>query len=342
MNNQTSRFRILLLLLCLGSTAIICAQKEEPKKPLVISSSSVFANMVSIIGGNLIESVSIVPIGGDPHTYRPTSKDATLVSKADLIVQNGLDYEPWINDLIKNNNTKASVITLTEGIIPIISKKNQHTTDPHAWLEPANGKIYAHNIKNGLLQLLPESHEQISFQFDAFLEELYKLDEYVRKSIGKIETNKKVLITSHDSFLYFGRQYGFVLEPLAGNSTDTEVSSSELLHLNELVQTLKIPVAFSESTIKPKLIKKFVKDNKISIGGTLYSDSLGDKESPATTYLNMIRQNTDVIVAGLTSAMTPSGASTSGISPRTLQFLIMAVMVVSVGIFLIRRRIFAG
>jgi ABC-type Zn uptake system ZnuABC Zn-binding protein ZnuA len=109
-------------------------------KPMVVSSASIFADMASAIGGDLIESVSIVPIGGDPHIYEPTPGDIRKLLNADLILQNGLTFEGWITDLIKNSGSKAPVVTITEGIAPITSAQHLNAVDPHAWMEPVNGK----------------------------------------------------------------------------------------------------------------------------------------------------------------------------------------------------------
>ncbi len=310
------------------------------EKPLVVSSASIFADMASAIGGDLIESVSIVPIGGDPHIYEPTPGDVRVLVKADLILQNGLTFEGWITDLINNSGSKAPVVTITEGIIPITSEMHQNATDPHAWMEPVNGMIYAHNIKAALLSLLPEHHEQIIAQFEAYNIQLEELDRYIKENIARIDTNKRILITSHDSFHYYGRRYGLRLESVLGTSTDADVRTSDLMRLNEVIQTHKIPVVFIESTINPKLLKQVAADNDISVGGKLYSDSLGDKDSPASTYLKMVRYNTDVIVNGLTSALKITGDKESTGSSSIYRIIAFAVMLIAIGIFLWRKKIF--
>lgn len=271
------------------------------KKPLVVSSASMFSDMAANIGGDLIETATIVPIGGDPHIYEPTPGDVRLLLKASLILQNGLTFEGWIKDLINNSGSTAPVVTITEGITPIVSAQHQNATDPHAWMEPINGKIYALNIKEALIKLLPEKKEQITSQYENYIRQLDELDLYIQENISKIDPSKRILITSHDSFHYYGQRYGVRLESVLGTSTDADVRTSDLMRLNKVIQENNIPVVFIESTINPKLLNQVASDNKISIGGKLYSDSLGDKDSPANTYINMIRYNTDVIVKGLTS-----------------------------------------
>ncbi len=330
--------RLSLSLFLFGLSLCIYAQE----KPLVVSSASIFADMASAIGGDLIESVSIVPIGGDPHIYEPTPGDVRVLVKADLILQNGLTFEGWITDLIKNSGSKAPVVTITSGITPITSEMHQNATDPHAWMEPVNGKIYAQNIKDALITLLPDKREKITTQYDQYVAQLHELDRYIRENIARIDTNKRILITSHDSFHYYGRRYGLRLESVLGTSTDADVRTSDLMRLNEVIQTYKIPVVFIESTINPKLLNQVAADNDISIGGKLYSDSLGDKDSPASTYLKMVRYNTDVIVSGLTSALKITEEKDTAGSSSALKIIAFAVLLIAIGVFLWRKKIFAA
>jgi ABC-type Zn uptake system ZnuABC Zn-binding protein ZnuA len=316
---------------------VISAQAPKRSKPLVVSSASIFADIASAIGDTLIESVSIVPIGGDPHIYEPTPGDVQLLNKADLILQNGLTFEGWISDLIKNSGSEGSVVTITEGIVPIRSEMHQNAVDPHAWMDPVNGKVYAHNIQAALLKLLPEHHEQIRLRFEAYLEQLEQLDQYVRDQISRIDSSKRILITSHDAFQYYGRRYGLRLESVLGTSTDADVKTSDMVRLNEVIRSTNVPAVFIESTINPKLINQVASDNNIVIGGKLFSDSLGDPTSPAGTYLGMIRHNTDVIVQGLTS--TTIQAEEKERSSRTMLIVAcIAFLVLLVGVVIWKKR----
>jgi ABC-type Zn uptake system ZnuABC Zn-binding protein ZnuA len=215
----------------------------------------------------------------------------------------------------------------------------QNATDPHAWMDPLNGKIYALNIKNALVRLLPQHAEQIILQYESYIKQLDELDRYITKSISQIDSQKRILITSHDAFHYYGRRYGLRLESVLGTSTDADVRTSDLMRLNEVIQTHKIPVIFVESTINPKLLNQIAADNNISIGGTLFSDSLGDKNSPANTYLNMIRHNTDIIVRGLTSDAKPPETVTGKNS--TIKFIMIgaALLFLLLGMNWLRKKI---
>lgn len=292
------KFIQILSLLVLFTSSLFASRAE---KPIVIGTASMFADIAANIGGDLIETDIIVPVGGDPHIYEPTPGDARKILKADMILMNGLTFEGWINELVRNSGSDAPVIILTEGITPIVSTQHQNATDPHAWMDPVNGKTYALNIKKALIRLLPDHAQQITNQYEAYIRKLEELDVYIQSNIAKIDPDKRILITSHDAFHYYGKRYGVRLESVLGTSTDADVRTSDLMRINEVIREHNIPVVFIESTINPKLLQQVASDNKITVGGKLYSDSLGEPDGAAGTYLDMLKYNTDVIVNGLTS-----------------------------------------
>ncbi len=331
------KYIILLPIVILLINATAFGQRE---KPLVVATASIFADMVSAIGDTLVESASVVPIGGDPHIYEPTPRDIRLLAKADLIVKNGLTFEGWISDLINNSGSAAPVKTLTEGITPITSEAHQNATDPHAWMDPVNGKMYATNIKEALIELLPAHQDVIQNQYEKYIRQLDSLDQYIREQISTIEPAKRILITSHDAFHYYGKRYGLRLESLLGTSTDADVRTSDMMRINQVIREQQIPVLFAESTINPKMFEQVAKDNKITIGGKLYSDSLGDKDSPADTYLNMVRSNTDVIVSGLTSSVNPATDTAEDSSTRIVMIIGILFCLTALIFYLWRKRLF--
>ncbi|MBX2876290.1 MAG: zinc ABC transporter substrate-binding protein [Saprospiraceae bacterium] len=284
-----------LAVLFLGSAAALYSQD----KPLVVSTASIFSDMAEVIGGNLVEVQSIVPIGGDPHIYEPTPANAQLVNKADLVIMNGLTFEGWLNELVENSGTKASVKLITEGINPISSEKYQNSSDPHAWMDAKNGLIYIENIKNALIELDPDHEQEYTFNYELYKQQIEDLDQEIETQINSIPAPQRILITSHDAFRYYGQRYGIKVEAVLGTSTDAEVQTSDMVRLNKVIKSSKVPAVFIETTVNPKLLQQLANDNDIEIGGLLYSDSIGDKESPAPTYLDMLRYNTKTIVEAL-------------------------------------------
>ena len=287
--------KILLLLICCFFLNSTWAQDKK----LVVVTASMMGDMAENIAGGEVIIKTIVPIGGDPHLYEPTPKDAQLANKADLVLKNGLTFEGWLNDLIANSGTKAKTVRVTEGITPIESAAYKNSADPHAWMDASLGLIYIKNIKNALVELAPEHKETFEFNYGIYKKQLEDLDQYIKDQIQTIPAEKRVLITSHDAFQSYGRRYAIQLEAILGTSTDAEVQTSDIMRLNKVIQSSKVPAVFIESTINPKLLKQLAADNQIVVGGKLYADSIGDKDSPAPSYIDMLKYNTDVIVKAL-------------------------------------------
>lgn len=256
--------------------------------------------MAKNIGGDKIISESIVPIGGDPHTYTPKPSDVELVSSADLILINGLTFEGWITELIENSGTKAKVVLITEGIEPITSQKYRNAADPHAWMDASNGVQYVYNIAAGLAAVDKKNALYYADNGAKYSAEIKKVDTYIKQQIATIPTSQRILITSHDAFQYYGRAYGIALNAIMGISTESEAQSKDVQRVVEVIKKNKVPAVFIESTINPKMLQQIASDTGAKIGGELFADSVGDADSEAPTYIKMLTHNTDVIVNALT------------------------------------------
>lgn len=320
--------KILILILHFLLISLVSYGQAKPK---VVSSASMFTDMTLNIAGDLIDLETIVPVGGDPHMHSPTPKDAKLVAGADLILVNGLSFEGWINELIANSGTKAEVTTITKGVNAILSEEYQGSADPHAWMTAANGRVYARNIKDALVKLDPINTETYEKNFQDYDQKLVVLDQKIKTTIAKIPKEKRVLITSHDAFTYFGNYYGLELEPIVGISTEAEAKTSDITRIGKVIRDKGVDAVFIESTINPKLIKQLASDNGASIGGSLYADSLGDPGTPAGTYIGMMESNTNAIYTGLMSSKEALAANEdkSGSSSYLLYGILAGVFLLS-------------
>lgn len=318
----------------LGLVLLISSVNYAQEAPKVVATASIMADMAENIGGNLISVESIVPIGGDPHIYEATPRDARLVEGADLILVNGLTFEGWINELIENSGSQAPVITITDGISPIQSAVYENASDPHAWMDPILGKQYAKNILESLVELAPEFKAEFQFNYDAYISQLDDLHEYCVSRIAEIPEHQRILVTSHDAFQYFGRRYGLQLEAILGTSTDAEAQTSDIQRVSRIIEESQIPAVFIESTINPKLLQQIADDHGVVIGGQLYSDSLSDHEGPASTYIDMVKHNADTIVNALTKAKKEAPAEGSG--SGLMYWTVIALVIVAVSLFLFK------
>lgn len=318
---------------------------SSASKPQILATASMWADMAKVIGGELVEVDMIVPVGSDPHLYEPTPGDLRKVHRADLILINGLTFEGWLEKLIQSSGSKAQRKTLTEGIVAITNPLFKNSTDPHAWMDPINGKIYATNIAKAFMALDSVHEREYQFNLDLYLKELDDLHSYIAARVEEIPSEHRVLITFHDVFHYFGNRYGLKVESLMGTSTDADVQTGDFLRVNKLIKDQKIPAIFIESTINPKLMEQISKENKVKIGGKLFADSLGDGGTPAGSYTGMLRANADVIFDALAHKENPSLDSAeeksdrkSGLGQYYFSLPLVILLILAIYFLLKRRR----
>jgi ABC-type Zn uptake system ZnuABC Zn-binding protein ZnuA len=325
--------RLILTAFCM---AFISAQAQD--KPIVLSTASMMNDMAKNIGGDNFSYSTVVPIGSDPHLYEPTPGDARACHGASIILMNGLTFEGWLAKLIENSGTEAQIKTITEGVVAIASEQYTNATDPHAWMSAANGLIYSQNIRDVFIAFIPEKEQEFRSNYTRYKADIEALDQYISRKIASIPEEKRILITSHDAFQYYGRRYHISLEAILGTSTDADVQTSDVQRLNEVIRTTPVPAVFIESTISPRLLGQIAKDNGIVIGGKLYADSLSEEDGPAGTYLKMLRYNTDVIYDGLMleRAGLEDGAAHSTTNMNWLWGLLLAPIALALMVFISR------
>ncbi|MEZ4774976.1 MAG: zinc ABC transporter substrate-binding protein [Bacteroidia bacterium] len=300
--------------------------------PRVVCTTTFIADMAQNIAGEYAEVISLMPLGGDPHIYEPVPGDAKKIAEADIILKNGLTLEGWLNEMIDNSGTNAYVVTISDGVKPIHSALHENAFDPHAWMDPQNALIYIANIRDALIRIAPAHAAEYRKNYETYREKLQILDDYVTAQILRIPPEHRVLATSHDAFRYYGNHYGLQVVSILGTSTDAEARIEDYNFLVSLIKKYKVPAIFIESTINPKLLLQLAEDLGIKIGGKLYADSLGDTESGADSYEKMIRQNTDLIVAGLMR----DGAIKSEEKSLSFLFVILALFILSFSVVVVK------
>ncbi len=295
----------LALCLCLLSITPSKAQEntkeriQENKIP-VVATFSILADFVRQVGGERVLVTSLVGPGGDAHVYAPTPADAKTLSQSRLIFVNGLQFEGWLDRLVASSGSKATIVTATNGIKP-----QQETeagivkSDPHAWQNIANAKIYVANIRDALAKSDPAGKSAYDANAANYLVKLDALETDVKVAIAKIPADKRKIITSHDAFGYFGKAYGLEFIAPQGVSTESEPSAKDVAKIIQQIRAAKIPAIFLENITDPRLIKRMASETGAKIGGALFSDSLSDEKGPAATYIDMMRSNIRELTAAL-------------------------------------------
>ncbi|UXJ52627.1 metal ABC transporter substrate-binding protein [Pseudomonas citronellolis] len=269
------------------------------EKPRVVTSFSILADMTRAVGGEHIQLNNLVGPDSDAHTYETTPDDARAVRQAQLVVENGLGFEPWLDRLVKSTETRAQVIQASHGVIPrSLEEDGQTIPDPHAWNNLANADIYVDNIAKALEKLDPANAADYRRNAEAYLKRAHALLAYAKDKLGNLPADRRTLVTSHDAFGYLGQAYGLKLLAPQGLSTEREASATEVAELIRQIREQHIRAVFVENIKDPRLMQQIAEESGAKIGGTLHSDALAS-EGPASTYLGLYRSNVDTLYQAL-------------------------------------------
>lgn len=294
-----------------------CTSAEEEIPPLedrairVVATTSIVADLVRAVGGADVSVESLMGPGVDPHLYKASARDVSKMVDSDIVVYNGLHLEGKMGDLFEAMAERGNpTVAIAEVSVPDsllrASELFQGNYDPHIWFDAELWARAANALANALGALDATREDTFAARGDAYADELLEVHAYVQKKADKIPEEKRVLITSHDAFGYFGRAYGFEVRGLQGISTASEAGAADVQNLAVLVTKRRIPAMFIESSVSPRGIEAVreavkAKGFDVSIGGTLYGDALGGPSTQAATYLDMIRYNIDTIVEALSN-----------------------------------------
>jgi len=285
---------LLALYILLLPLSLSAAEKLQ-----VVTSFSILADITRQIAGDILELRNLVGADSDAHLYQPTAEDAKALLRADLIIVNGLGFEPWLERLIASSEASATRIEASAGVLPLmLLEHGQRVPDPHAWQNLANAEIYVQNIAKALIRLDPAHAEQYAARRDAYLGEIRTLLAEANAGLGALPPTQRTLITSHDAFGYLGQAYGLRFLAPQGLSTEDEPSAAEVAALIRQIRADGVRAVFVENIRDPRLIQQIAAEGGARVGGTLYSDALAS-EGPASSYLGLFRHNLDTLLAAL-------------------------------------------
>ncbi|WP_409968283.1 zinc ABC transporter substrate-binding protein [Bengtsoniella intestinalis] len=273
----------------------------------VVATTTMLADLVRVIGGDEVAVHGLMGSGVDPHLYQASAGDVTAMEQADLVVYNGLHLEGKMADLFGTLAlTGTATLCAADGVEEewLLFSDDGCTYDPHIWFDVSLWKQVAVYIADGLSELDPAEEECYQENLQGYLQALDTLEIYIKIRVSELEETQKILITAHDAFGYFGKSYGFTVLGIQGISTDSEASTGEVAALADYIVDNGVGAIFIESSVPIKSIQALqaaveAQGFSVSIGGELYTDSLGDEASDTDTYLTTVRANVDTIVDGL-------------------------------------------
>ena len=263
----------------------------------VVTTTTVFADIVKNVGGNRTDVRSIIPPGVGPEDYEPKPADAKALADAQLIVSNGVGLDDFLDRLLGSTGSgSAKRLVLGEGL-PTIEVDGQ--PNPHFWLDPTIVKTgYLPRIVDALSAASPKDQATFVANAAAYATQLDELDTELGAQVATIPPENRKLVTFHDAFPYFARHFGFELIGVVLPNVGQEPTASDLAALVDKVRAAHVRAVFSEAQFNPKLVQTLADEAGINqVVTTLYNDTLGP--APADTYLGMMRWNMQQIVDAL-------------------------------------------
>ena len=302
-----------LITFCLVATLLFaaCQKKENTEQgetTNIVATTTMLADLARVIGGEKVTVNVLMGPGIDPHLYQASAGDVTLLQNADVIVYNGLHLEGKMGELLESLKEQGkTIISIEDGISTnklFTLEDDTYMYDPHIWFEVSLWMDAAKHLSAKLQEADSKNANIYASNLDTYLIELRNLETYVKDRVNELAAEQRVLVTAHDAFNYFGRAYDFTVKGLQGISTDSEAGTQDVSTLAEYIASNQIKAIFIESSVPPKTIEALqaavkAKGFDVSIGGELYSDSLGDEESDTDTYIKTITHNIDTIIDAL-------------------------------------------
>lgn len=286
-----------------------CGRRAEPSgPPSVVCTVAMVADVARTVAGDRALVVSLMGEGVDPHLYKPTRSDVSAIQQAEVVLYVGHHLEGKMGDVLHGARTPERPVVAVGEEVPldllIHPEGSGGTADPHLWMDVRVWTEVVRVVERTLAAWDPEGAEGYRGRAEALVGELGRLDEYVRRVIGSIPEDRRVLVTAHDAFEYLGKAYGIEVIGIQGLSTESEAGLDDLNRLVGLLVDRKIPSVFVETSVADRNVRALIegarsRGHEVMIGGSLFSDAMGSPGTYRGTYIGMIDHNATVIARSL-------------------------------------------
>jgi ABC-type Zn uptake system ZnuABC Zn-binding protein ZnuA len=292
-------FAAVLLAACQGASSSSDASGSGVRIR-VVTTTTVFADIVRNVGGDFVDVTSLVPKNGDVHTFEPKPADVRSVAQAQLLVMNGLGLDDWLAKTISNASSSGTPLVKLAVDLPgitLLPGEDPGTENPHLFMDPKYVELYVDRIAAGLKQVDPGDASRIEAQAAAYKSRLAALDTWVRDQVSTIPLQNRKLVTFHDAFPYYAREYGITIVGVAVKAPGQDPSAGYTAALIDAIRKAGVKAIFSESQFPAKLVDQLAAETGTRVVANLYDDALGDP--PVTSYEAVIRWDTQQLVAAL-------------------------------------------
>ena len=292
---------VLALTLVAACAELGSSHEEDGGRPVVLTTFTVTADMARNVGGEHIVVESIINPGVEVHGYEPTPKDIAKASRADLIFDNGLSLEAWFEKFVAQSDAPHTVLTSGIEPIAIAGRFGESKPNPHAWMSPLNAQTYVDNIAAALTDLMPEHQQDFESQAATYKSQIQAVYDQLLADLASIPAEQRALVTCEGAFSYLARDANLTEKYIWPVNAEQQATPQQVTSVIEFVHRSKVDAVFCESTVSDKTMQQIVAETGTHFGGVLYVDSLSSSDGPVPTYLDLLRHDADIIVAGLTA-----------------------------------------
>ncbi len=288
----------LALLLLIAAIVIPSNQAAGQQRLRVVATFSIIGDLVQNVGGDRIQLTTLVGPNGDTERYEPTPADTRALAQAELILENGLGSEPWLDRFYTASRSTAPRVRVSQGVEVL---RDGIEYDPHFWHDVASTIRVVRTIRDALAGIDPANADAYMANANAYTARLESLDSWIFDQVSTLPAARRKLVTSHDTFQYFAERYGFQVVGVALQSftTDAQPSAQQINRLVQDVRGAGVPAVFIENVTDPRLMQQVAAEAGVVVGPSLFTDALGEANSPAATYIDMMQYNVRTIVASL-------------------------------------------
>lgn len=289
------------------------AMATSSQKPVAVTTTTMITAMVQDVGGDDIEVIGLMGPAVDPHLYKPSAHDTAKLRQADLIFYNGLMLEGRMGELFAKLSRKGNKIYAVSSNIPknlLLEppEMNGHY-DPHIWFDPSMWSTCVDVVVAALSTHSPEKKASFEARGEALKEKIKNTNNWANNKIAGLPPEKRILVTSHDAYNYFGRAYSFQVVGVQGISTVSEAGLADIASTVDFIKAKGVKAVFIESSVSPATIGRIGKDAHAKIGGELFSDAMGlpgeieigpdGERYDLGTWEGMMKHNINTIVEAL-------------------------------------------
>jgi manganese/iron transport system substrate-binding protein len=266
----------------------------------VVTTTTILADLVRQVGGPAVSVDSLVPKGGEVHTFDPTPADVQRIGQARLIFANGLGLDDWLTALVNDAGTTAPLIRLGEnlpGVTYFTGGNAGAAANPHLWLNVAYASKYVDRIQAALTDADPADAAAFRASADAYRATLAALDRQIRDRVGALPAANRIVVSFHEAFPYFAAAYGLTVAGTIVAAPGQDPSAGEIADLVARIRSSGAKAIFAEAQFSPKLADTIAGETGVVVVTDLYTDTVGD--APADTYAGMMQSNVDRVVGAL-------------------------------------------